>query len=258
MLSAERRNLILKQIQVEKKVFVSELAKKFDVSEETIRRDLDKLEQDGFVTKGYGGAVLNEIYGMDLPFNMRYKINPEGKTSIASLIVNEIENGDHIFLDASSTSVFISQALKKESYDKITVITNSIENTIVLGSQPNVDIIMIGGLLRYESMALTGSRAYEAVSQYHMDKAVISCNGIDIERGITDGNDDVVAMKKAVMSASDKVILAVDSEKFGRVAFAQICAVPKISTLVTDKKPEEKWIDLCRSLKIKLIYPEEA
>ena len=115
MLSAERRNLILREAQEKKKVFVSDLSKRFEVSEETIRRDLEKLENDGYVTKGYGGAVLNEDYGTDLPFNMRCKINPEGKGRLAELATKEIVTGDHIFLDASSTTVFISRALKENS-----------------------------------------------------------------------------------------------------------------------------------------------
>ncbi len=255
MLSAERRNLILKEIQENKKVFVNELSRRFSVSEETIRRDLEKLDQDGFVKKGYGGAVLNEDYGTDLPFNMRYKINPEGKTRIASLVVKEIDNGDHIFMDASSTSVFISRAIKKKEYDKLTIITNSIENAVVMGVEPGIDILMTGGALRYESMSLMGGRAVDAISQYHTNKAVISCNGIDLERGITDGNDEVVSVKQAVIDASDRVILAVDSEKFGRISFAQICPLSRIDTLVTDKRPEEKWIKLCEDLNVRLVFP---
>ena len=96
MLSAERRNLILREVHEKKKVFVNELSRRFEVSEETIRRDLDKLDKDGYVIKGYGGAVLNEDYGTDLPFNMRCEINPGKKSQIAELAVEEIEPGDHI------------------------------------------------------------------------------------------------------------------------------------------------------------------
>ena len=90
MLSAERRNLILREAQEKKKVFVNDLSRRFEVSEETIRRDLEKLDEDGFVIKGYGGAVLNEDYGTDLPFNVRCRTNPEGKGKIAELTESEI------------------------------------------------------------------------------------------------------------------------------------------------------------------------
>ena len=95
MLAVERRNLILEKAHEKKKVIVSELSREFEVSEETIRRDLEKLEEDGHVTKSYGGAVLNEKSSIDLPFNVRWKANPEGKHRIAELICGEIEDGDY-------------------------------------------------------------------------------------------------------------------------------------------------------------------
>ena len=96
MLAAERRNLILEKVHANKTVIVSELSREFEVSEETIRRDLDKLEEDGHVVKTYGGAVINEKSSIDLPFNVRWKANPEGKHQIAELISNEIEDGRHV------------------------------------------------------------------------------------------------------------------------------------------------------------------
>ena len=125
MLAAERRNRILEKVHENKKVIVNELSKEFDVSEETIRRDLDKLEEDGHVIKSYGGAVLNEKSSIDLPFNIRWKSNPSGKQKIADLISDEITDGDHIILDASTTAVFIAKNIKQKRH--LTVITNSIE-----------------------------------------------------------------------------------------------------------------------------------
>ena len=116
MLAAERRKLILEKVHAEKKVIVSELSKEFDVSEETIRRDLDKLADEGHVIKSYGGAVINEIGSIDLPFNVRWKSNSLGKKKIAELINQEIKDGDHIFLDASTTAVFIAKNIKQKKH----------------------------------------------------------------------------------------------------------------------------------------------
>ena len=98
MLAVERRKQILEQVHKDKKVIVSELSRQFRVSEETIRRDLEKLAEDGHVIKSYGGAVINEIGSIDLPFNVRWKSNSIGKQKIADLISQEIQDGEQQFL----------------------------------------------------------------------------------------------------------------------------------------------------------------
>ena len=106
MLALERRNLILEKLQTEKRVVVSELSQLYDVSEETIRRDLDKLEKEGFATKSYGGAVINENVSIDLPFNIRKNQNVAGKQKMAEIAASMVQDGGHILLDASTTAVF--------------------------------------------------------------------------------------------------------------------------------------------------------
>ena len=125
MLALERRNLILEKLQTEKKVVVSELSQLYEVSEETIRRDLDKLEKEGLAIKSYGGAVINEDVSIDLPFNIRKNQNVSGKQKMAEIAASLVQEGDHIFLDASTTAVFVAKALKEK--ERLTVITNSME-----------------------------------------------------------------------------------------------------------------------------------
>ena len=134
MLAIERRNAILEKLQIERRVVVSELSELYDVSEETIRRDLDKLENDGFAIKSYGGAVINENANLDLPFNVRKNRNVLGKQKIAELISNMINDGECIILDASSTAVAIAKAIKDKK--DMTVITNSVEIVIELLETP--------------------------------------------------------------------------------------------------------------------------
>ena len=111
MLAIERRNAILEKLQAERRVVVSELSQMYKVSEETIRRDLEKLENDGFAIKSYGGAVINENANVDLPFNIRKKRNVISKQKIAEVISSRIKDGTSIMLDASSTAVYIAKAL---------------------------------------------------------------------------------------------------------------------------------------------------
>ena len=115
MLAIERRNLILEKLQDNKKVVVSELSKLYHVSEETIRRDLEKLEQDGYATKSYGGAVLNENVGFDMPLTVRSRKNVVAKQKNTEIAAGIIHDGDHIMLDASSTDLFIAKAIKEQA-----------------------------------------------------------------------------------------------------------------------------------------------
>ena len=252
MLAAERRSLILEKVHANKTVIVSELSKEFEVSEETIRRDLDKLEEDGHVIKTYGGAVINEKSSIDLPFNVRWKANPEGKHQIGGLISNEIEDGDHIMLDASTTAVFIAKSIKQKRH--LTVITNSIEILLELADVQGWDIIAPGGMLRPNSMSLIGKKALDGIGSYHVDKAFFSCKGIDLSNGITDGNDETGGIKQNMLSAADKVYLAVDSSKFGKTAFSKICDLSAVDYVVTDKEPDEAWAEAFRREKTKCIY----
>lgn len=254
MLAAERRNLILEKVHENKKVIVSELSKKFDVSEETIRRDLDKLEEDGHVIKSYGGAILNEKGSIDLPFNIRWKANPQGKQKIAECISREIEDGDHIILDASTTAVFIAKNSKQKRH--LTVITNSIEILLELSDVSGWDIIATGGLLKAGSMSLLGKRAADGISSYHVDKVFFSCKGIDMEQGVTDGNDETAGIKQNMIAAADRVYLAVDSTKFGKTALSKICSLSKVDVIVTDKRPADDWIKRFEEMGVTCIFPD--
>ena len=146
MLALERRNLILEKLQEEKRVVVSELSQLYSVSEETIRRDLDKLEKEGLATKSYGGAVINEDVGIDLPFNVRKNQNVQGKQKMAEIAASMVNDGDHIFLDASTTAVFVAKALKEK--ERLTVVTNSMEILLELSDVSGWNIISTGGVMK--------------------------------------------------------------------------------------------------------------
>ena len=255
MLAVERRKLILEKVHSEKKVIVSELSKEFDVSEETIRRDLDKLADEGHVIKSYGGAVINEIGSIDLPFNVRWKSNSVGKQKIADLVSREIKDGEHIFLDASTTAVFIAKNIKQKKH--LTVITNSIENLLELSDVSGWDIISTGGLLKAGSMSLLGKRATESIERYNADKVFLSCKGVDILKGVTEGKDETAAIKQNMLDAAKKIYLTVDSSKFDKVAFSTICPLNRIDVVVTDKRPDAKWMETFKKLNIQCIYPKD-
>ncbi|MEG0824937.1 MAG: DeoR/GlpR family DNA-binding transcription regulator [Oscillospiraceae bacterium] len=254
MLAQERRNLILEQLQQEKSVVVAELSKHYDVSEETIRRDLDRLEKDGFAIKSYGGAVINESVSIDMPFNIRKKSNTAGKRKIGELAAHLVNNGDHVILDASSTAVFIAKALKSKK--NLTIITNSIEIMIELADMPDWHIIAPAGSLKMGYLALVGPRVVESIQQYNVEKAFISCKGIHLANGVTDTNEDFAQAKHVMLHHAKDKILAVDSSKFGRIAFARIAETDGVDIIVTDMKPQQEWLDYFAEHDMKCYYPE--
>lgn len=255
MLAAQRRSLILEKVYDEKKVIVGELSKEFGVSEETIRRDLEKLEEEGHVTKEYGGAVISEKSGIDLPFNIRRQSNPIGKQKIAELICGLLDDGDHIFLDASTTAVFIAKNIKSKL--GLTVITNSIENIVELADASSIEVLSTGGKLSPVSMSLLGRKAIDSISEYNVDKMIFSCKGFDAIKGIADGNDETSSIKQSMIAASARVYLAVDSSKFDKIAFSRICDISDIDVVVTDKKPNDSWMEYLKINNVECVYPEQ-
>lgn len=252
MLALERRNLILEKLQEEKKVVVSELSQRYNVSEETIRRDLEKLEKDGLAIKSYGGAVLNENTSIDMPFNIRKKRNVAGKQRIAEIIETLIEDGEHIALDASTTAVFVAKAIKNKEH--LTVITNSIEIIIELSDVSEWNIISSGGTLKEGDLALVGSRANDTFQSFNVEKAIISCKGIDANKGITDASEAFSEMKCKMLASAKEKILVVDSSKFGNISFCKICNVNDIDIVVTDEKPEDAWLEYFKASGVRCLY----
>lgn len=255
MLAVERRNLILEKLQDEKKVVVSELSTLFDVSEETIRRDLDKLDKEGLATKSYGGAVLNENSSLDMPFNVRKKRNMQGKQIIADLVSGLVQEGEHIIVDPSTTSMAIVKALKCRK--RLTVITNSIEVLVELSDVSGWNIISTGGTLQENYLALVGPKATDVISSFHLDKVILSCKGLDMREGITDSNEMFSQVKQTMLKSARQRILAADSTKFGNVAFSKICELSSIDMVVTDVRPSEEWMDYFAEKGIECLYGRE-
>jgi len=250
MLTAERRKTILEKLQQEKKVVVNELSELFAVSDETIRRDLDLLCQEGYAIKGYGGAVLNEN---DLPVSIRKIQNSEQKKKIAALVTPLISDGDSIILDASTTAVSIAKMLKGKK--RLTVITNSIEVMVELADTHDWNIISTGGYLKGDSLAFTGTRAVADVATFYADKLIFSCKGLDISRGVLDSNDAFAQVKREMIKSAKTKILATDQTKFDRTALAKIADIKEIDMVVTDTCPEKQWREYFLQNNVTCIYP---
>ncbi len=252
MLAIERRNEILETLQKEKRVVVSELSQHYQVTEETIRRDLEKLENEGLVVKSYGGAVLNEQNIVGLPFDVRKNQCVAEKQKIAGLVADLVREGEAVMLDVSSTAVYIARELKKK--EALTVITNSVEIIVELYDMPKWTVISTGGTVREKSFALGGPHTDEVLSSYHVDKAIISCKGLDLVNGITDYVEQDASSKRMMLRAAKERILVADYTKFDTTAFTRVTDWAFITKVVTDRKPAQKWLDEFGRQGIECIY----
>ena len=252
MLAIERRNAILAKLATDGKVIVADLSVEFNVTEETIRRDLEKLDKEGLAKKTYGGAIVLETHGADLPFNVRKRVNANLKENIAQKIAELISDGDSIILDSSTTAISVTKYIKNR--ENLTLITNSVEILLELSDKSGWKILSTGGKLKNGSLALVGASAEQMIRDYHVHIAVCSSKGIDMNMGISDSNEEDASMKKAIFSSADRKILAIDSTKFNRRSFVKVFSVSDVDTVVTDEKPSDEWIEFFEKNQVELIY----
>lgn len=252
MFAIERRSAILAELSAEGKVVVSELSQKFGVTEETVRRDIEKLAREGLATKTYGGAVSNVSPSSDLPYNVRKRFNVELKQNIAEKVASMINDGDRIMLDASTTAIYVTRKIKSKK--NITVITNSVEILLELADKTGWTILSTGGTLKEGSFSMVGVSAEKMVRGYHVDLCVCSAKGIDEKMGVTDSNEKDSEMKQAIFASADKKVLAIDSTKFDKKSFVKVCDINDIDIIVTDKAPSDAWKNRLSENGVKLIY----
>lgn len=242
MFSVTRREEIAKKVHEQKHVTVNELAKQYNVTEETIRRDLRALEKLGVLTRTYGGAYVSYIseYNVqdELDFSFRKKAGIDSKRKIAKACKQVIQNGNTVFLDASTTSYYVAQEILNMT---ITVVTTSMLIFNYLSSFKNITLISTGGVYDKTCDCLDGMLIREALKLYSFDKAFISCNSISIDKGITDSKEESAAIRKLVLDRSKAVYCIVDYTKFDTFSLIKICDIVDVSGLITDKILDEKW-----------------
>ncbi len=252
MLPIERKNEILSRLMSEGKVIVSELALDYGVTEETIRRDLDKLEKEGLAKKTYGGAVKNENINVELPYTVRKQTNVEGKKYIADIIGSLIHDGDYLLLDSSTTALFTVKSIA--SLHNITLLTNSIEVLLELPQNNDWRVICTGGEFIQNGLSFAGRQVESIIDEYNVDLAVISCKGLDMQKGITDTRDYNAQIKKAFMRSAKRVMLAVDNTKFDKTSFVRFADISDVSAVITDVEPNEEWKNYFAGNNVELYY----
>ena len=249
---AKRIDEIRQKVETEGEVFVSDLSRIYNVTEETIRRDLEQLKNDGIITRTFGGAVLNTTSQNDrVHFFKRKAINLESKKKIAKLLVDKFIGVNTMMID-NSTTVLEAVKLFKDN-ENLTAITFSAQIFQELDTC-KMKLVSTGGLYDEKTRSFYGKPAKEAMKKYNVDLVLLGCKGLDMERGITDSSEGEADLKSEMASRAECVVLLADHSKFNHTAFVNFLDWDRIDYLITDEKPSHEWLEFCEQMKIKLMY----
>ena len=254
MLAITRKNKIKEIILKKKSITVAELSSFFKVTEETIRRDLQQLEEEGILKRIYGGAYIDDSVQSDVSVNLRENILVKEKEIIAKECIPFIKDGDSIFLDASTTSYYIATRITKRN---ITVITNSLKIATLLSNSDDIKLLLIGGIYDKNSMSFLGARVQQDMKRYFVDKAFISCRSVHMKFGITDSNEQQAEIRRIAIEHSNSTFLVVDHTKLDKTSFSLISPLSGINTMVVNKPLSPEWSNLLEEYGIQLIQPEK-
>ena len=252
MAGSERLMLIRQKVQTEKKASVGELSRICRVTEETIRRDLDKLEAEGVITRVHGGAIWNEeIQKGNEHFYKRHNKNLKEKQEIARKTVEILKGKNTIIADSSTT---VQEALKLiPETEYVTVVTNSTEVFREFQSS-NINFVSTGGEFNKRSLSLQGTLTKENIQKYNVKLTVIGCKGLSLGKGVFDSNEREAAMKEAMLEQGQEVALLADHSKFDRTAFVHLIDIDKLDYIITDCRPSDEWVAYCEEHGVKLIW----
>jgi DeoR family transcriptional regulator of aga operon len=231
--TVSRRKKILEHIKETGEVLVAQLSKEFNVSEVTIRNDLEYMERKNLLVRARGGAIHTENYvGIDPRIAEKHKLYAEEKAAIGKLASSLINENETIIIDSGTTTSEIVKHLHRIKH--LNVITNALNIANLLIAHPNINVIIPGGYLRQNAMSLVGPLAEKNLRNFFVDKVFLSTDGFDTKQGIFTPNIDEAHLNGIMIEIAKEVILVTDSSKFKRKSLAFICGLDKINKVVTD------------------------
>ena len=235
MLKKERQAFILHQVNLHNKVLSSTLSLEINVSEDTIRRDLQELAEEGRLIKVHGGALspsFNQVY---YPSNNIYSHSQ--KKIIAQKAASLISDGMFVLTSGGTTILELARTLPRDL--KATFISGSIPAVLEYMHHPNIEVILIGDKVSKNSKITVGADAIAKIQQLRADLCFLGINALDPVHGITDNDWDVVQLKKAMIQSSRKVVCLTISEKINSVQPIHICSLSSIDILITELPPSD-------------------
>jgi DeoR family fructose operon transcriptional repressor len=234
----ERKPKIVEYLQEHARASVQELSKVFQVSESTVRRDLQELEDANLLKRTHGGAVCLENVNFEPTFVEKEDKFRKEKESIAKKASEFIQDGDTLVIDSGTTTLYLAKEIRR--FSNLKVVTNSIIVAQELQGISGIEVIIIGGTLRQNTLAMVGPIAEQTLSMLRVDKAFIATNGLDLQVGLTTPNILEAATKTKMIDIAKQVFIVADHTKIGKVTFAKFADLARIDTcIVDDKVPED-------------------
>ncbi|WP_285767268.1 DeoR/GlpR family DNA-binding transcription regulator [Peribacillus sp. SI8-4] len=252
MFASERRKIILEKLTDQHRVTIKELSEDIKVSEATLRTDLSKMEEEGLLKRTHGGAILSDKQDSDTSFTTRELKNRHEKAAIAKKAAELLSNGQCIMLDSSSTALELARTIKDMPI-RLTVVTSGINTALELNENPHITVILLGGIIKKGSFSLEGSLGINILNQINIDLMFTSANGFSFESGLTDFSVYEVELKKAMVSASNKVVALLDHTKINKNSIASFASVKQIDTIITDDDVTGSYINNLKEQNVKVL-----
>ena len=251
LLKTERHDHIQSLVNNRGRVTVPELSTHFGVSEATIRRDLEELDNLGRIRRTHGGALQAEKIVQEPPISQRITENPEEKNQIGKAAAKLIRNGETIFLGSGTTVIEVARNLPPDI--ELTVITNSLPVVNELATHPGIELIVIGGVLRPRELSMVGHVAEQAVREFRADRVFLGMYAIDADRGFTNDFPPEIMTDRAIISIAPQVIILADHTKFGRVNSMLVAPVTAAQMIITDQTTSQTAVDQLEEVGIRVI-----
>lgn len=232
MNTIERHQKIIKRINQDGQIKVQDLCDDFKVSPVTARKDLKLLEEKGLLYRMHGGATLNNPYATDRHVNEKEKIHLSEKMKIGEAAANMVTANDSILIASGTTVYYMAKHIKPQ--ENLTVITSALNVAMELNEHLEIEVMLLGGLLRKRSSSVTGIYAEKNLSDFSCSKLFLGVDGIDLEFGLTTTNVMEAHLNREMINISQKTIVLADSTKFGRRGFGRICGFELVDEIITD------------------------
>ena len=249
MVAEERRTRLIELVRQKGFASLPDLAGELQVSESTVRRDLDYLEEIGEAQRTHGGVFYTGPSPKLPHFDTRQVSQWDKKRLIAQQAATIIEDGDTILLDGGSTTYELARLLVGRP---LQVVTNSLPVANLFASGDTTDLVMIGGYVHPRTGVTLGPYANQMIGDLNVKRAVLSVAGIN-ERGYYNSNLLLVETEQAMMRAADQVIVVADSTKFGQSSLTRLCALEEIDVLVVDSEISEAWQSRLETTDVRLV-----
>jgi DeoR family transcriptional regulator, aga operon transcriptional repressor len=240
MRQAERLAVILEELSVVGSVGVTDLCERLRVSAATVRRDLERLEEQHLLTRTHGGAVA-QMVTYELPLRYRSARRQEQKRRIGQEAAQRVRDGAVIGLTGGTTTTEVARAI---AHRPLTVVTNALNIASELAIRPNIKLVVTGGIARSETYELVGHIADRTLRDLHLDIVFVGADGITLATGLTTHHEVEAHTDRAVMDTAATVIVVADGSKLGRVAFVEIAPIAAVHELVTDDEADADEVKL--------------